>query len=216
MKKTIILATLLSSQFTQADVFLGGDVEINYFDNKTIVDDVEAHSEASLFGSLSFEHMIPLVPNVRFSFGNADSDLISYGKNDITAYYEIFDNDLLSFDIGVGATQIHSGEVLMTYNQDVSSTTVEFEGVIPHAYVGLELGIPSTPLTLYSDLLATAYKDSKLIDGSVGIRYDVSLALVEVGVQAGYKVLEFNMDDFDSLNYNVKNDGWFLGVNFDF
>ena len=215
MKKTILLSALLVSQISHADVFLGGDVEVNYFDNKTVVDGVEADSEASVFGSLSFEHMVPLVPNVRFAFGTADSDLISYGKNDITAYYEIFDNDLLSFDIGVGATQVHSGEVLMSY-QDVASTTVEFEGIIPHAYVGLELGIPSTPLTLYSDVLATAYKDSKLIDGTVGVRYDISLALVELGVQAGYKVLEFEMDDFDSLNYDVKNDGWFLGVNFDF
>lgn len=215
MKKTILLSALLVSQISHADVFLGGDVEVNYFDNKTVVDGVEADSEASVFGSLSFEHMVPLVPNVRFAFGTADSDLISYGKNDVTAYYEIFDNDLLSFDIGVGATQVHSGEVLMSY-QDVASTTVEFEGIIPHAYVGLELGIPSTPLTLYSDVLATAYKDSKLIDGTVGVRYDISLALVELGVQAGYKVLEFEMDDFDSLNYDVKNDGWFLGVNFDF
>jgi outer membrane protein len=214
MKKTIIATLVTLSSFTHADVLLGGDAEINYWGNKSVVDSMEEKGDSALSGSLSFEHMVPLVPNVRFAFGAADAESFTYGKNDLTLYYEIFDNDLVSFDIGVGATQIHSGEMDI-YTTD-GGTTVEFEGTIPHAYVGFEVGIPSTPLTIYSDVIGTSYEDSRLIDGSIGVRYDISLVAFEFGVQAGYKMIEFDTEDFDSASYNIKTDGWFVGINLDF
>lgn len=177
MKKTIIATLIAFSSFTHADVLLGGDAEINYWGNKSVVNEVQEEDSSNVFGSLSFEHMVPLVPNVRLAFGDAESESFTYGKNDLTLYYEIFDNDLVSFDIGIGATQIHSGEIDITTEiaNEFFTETFEFEGTIPHAYVGLEIGIPATPLTIYSDIIGTSYSDSKLIDGTIGVRYDVSL-----------------------------------------
>lgn len=41
MKKTIIATLIAFSSFTHADVLLGGDAEINYWGNKSVVNEVQ-------------------------------------------------------------------------------------------------------------------------------------------------------------------------------
>jgi outer membrane protein len=209
MKKTIISALFLAFTTTaSADVLLGGDFELNVWNSDYEVSGMETSGKSSnYFGSASIEHGVPLIPNFKFSFAKVDSDGYEYVKNDLTMYYEILDNDLVSVDIGVGATQFTSG----VFN------AVKFDGVLPHIYAGAEFGIPSTPITLYSDVSMMKYQDSSIVDATVGARYDIELFAMDVGIQAGYKYHSADLDDFDSIvAADLKTDGFFVGLNLDF
>ena len=85
----------------------------------------------------AFEHPIPLIPNIKvqrtemdtngdvtldgnFTFGgelfSINTDVTSdvqLSSTDIILYYELFDNDLISFDVGINAKHI-DGELLVT------------------------------------------------------------------------------------------------------
>jgi outer membrane protein len=213
MKKSIIAILMLGTAFTaSADVVLGADVELNYWNQDSTFESTDQGSEASLFGSISFEHVIPLVPNIKYSFTSIDNDAFEYSKQDATLYYEILDNDIISVDLGVGVTHFGSGQIKALSGLPVN----DFEGVLPHIYAGAEIGIPMTGVTFYTDVSSTMINDSSVLDAAVGVRYDISLVAVEIGLQAGYKVVEFDMDDFDDLSFNMKTDGFYAGINLDF
>jgi outer membrane protein len=215
MKKSIIAILMLGTAFTaSADVVLGADVELGYWNQSSSMEVLgvteDQGDESNLIGSISFEHVVPMIPNIKYSFSKIDNNAFEYSKNDATLYYEILDNDLVSIDIGAGVTQISSGNIALG--------DFDFEGYLPHVYAGAEFGIPTTGLTVYTDVSAVALDDSSLVDATVGVRYDISLIAVEIGLQAGYKMVEFNVEDFDALplDYNMKTDGFFFGVNLDF
>lgn len=215
MKKSIIAILMLGTTFAaSADVVLGADVELNYWNQSSTIEPsiADIDDEASLFGSVSFEHVIPLVPNVKYSFASIDNAAFEYSKQDATLYYEILDNDIVSVDLGVGVTHFGSGKIKALSGLPVD----DFEGVLPHIYAGAEIGIPMTGVTFYTDISSTMINDSSVLDAAVGVRYDISLVAVEIGLQAGYKVVEFDMDDFDDLHFNMKTDGFYAGINLDF
>jgi outer membrane protein len=208
MKKIIISTLFLAITSTaSADTLLGGDFELNVWNTDYEVAGIETNGKSTnYFASASIEHAIPLLPNFKFSFANVDSDDYEYGKNDITMYYEILDNDLISVDVGIGATQYTSG----VFN------TIDFDGVLPHVYAGLELGLPSTDITLYTDVSMMKYQDSSIVDATIGARYDIELFAMDLGIQAGYKYHSADLEDFDHITADLKTDGLFIGLNLDF
>lgn len=213
MKKVIsVLAGLcLTIGTTQADVFLGADAEIGvWFPSYSYQSNGTTHDligkEQSLFGSLTFEHPIPLIPNLKASFSTVDNDTYKYTKLDYTAYYEILDNNALSIDVGLGATQYESGEYL---NQS-------FSGMLPHLYTNVEIGLPLKGTTLYGDLHYLNILEDEVIDAIAGLRYDINLGLADLGIKAGYRIQKVNLDDFDGLSFKLKTDGYFVGLHLDF
>ena len=86
---------------------------------------------------VAFEHPLPLIPNIKvqrtimntmgettlnsqYSFGDeiyaANTDLntdVQLTATDFILYYELFDNDLISFDVGVNAKYI-DGDLMVT------------------------------------------------------------------------------------------------------
>lgn len=175
----------------------------------------------------ALEHPVPLVPNIKlkytelelngstmldesFSFGGSDyvvgtqvgtvSDL---SHVDYILYYEIFDNDLVSIDLGVNAKQFDGDIVVTGTSQDGGPSTterVDFSGFVPLVYGRAEVGLPFTGLSVFFEGSLLAIDDSKVQDYQAGIAYALldNLA-IDLDVKAGYRSMTLELDDIDDI-----------------
>lgn len=210
MKKTLLGLMFALPVFTaNADVLLGGDIEVNawnqdyqYNDQANGKDKTDYTLEASI------EHPIPLIPNVKYARSSADADSYKYTKEDFTLYYEILDNDLVSLDVGAGLTRLSKGEL----------NSQSFDGYVPHVYGAAEIGIPGTPLFIFGKGSGVSYSDYDMLDASAGIQYEIGMGLFDIELQVGYRIQTFDLKSFDNLttDLNTKTSGYYAGVNVDF
>jgi len=205
----------------------GNNLETFNFDDETLT---------SFYVAL--EHPIPLVPNIKikhnelevignttlsegFKFGdtvfqvNSKADSISdLSHNDYILYYEIFDNSLLSIDLGFNIKDI-DGSIAVTGTDGVSTITekTNFSGYVPLGYAAAEVGLPMTGLSVFFEGSLLAIDDSKIQDFQVGVAWEVvdNLA-VDVAVKFGYRSLVMELDDIDDITTDLEVKGPFMGV----
>jgi len=246
------LATVLSTnvQADALGIYLGGQVWDNqasgtFGDGSSLVDfNLVDEKQNSFF--VAFEHPLPLIPNARiastsletngmttldtdfvfdditFASGadvNADFD-VSYV--DYTLYYELFDNDLLSFDFGITARDF-DGDVTVSTQVTTSSGTVSqsdtiaVTDVVPMLYVATNVGLPLTGLNLYAQGNFLSFDDHTLYDYEVGVSYElVDNMLIDVNVNAGYRAVKLELEDLNDLYTNIEFDGLFVGTTIHF
>ena len=192
----------------------------------------------------ALEHPVPLIPNLKlkytelelngdttldetFSFGGSDyvvgtqvgtvSDL---SHIDYILYYEIFDNDLVSIDLGVNAKQF-DGEIVVTgTSQDGGQNTterVDFSGFVPLVYGRAEVGLPFTGLSVFFEGSLLAIDDSKIQDYQAGIAYALldNLA-IDMDIKAGYRSMTLELDDIDDIYTDLDASGPFAGIQIHF
>jgi outer membrane protein len=188
----------------------------------------------------ALEHPVPLIPNIKlkytelelngdttldetFSFGGSDyvvgtqvgtvSDL---SHVDYILYYEIFDNDLVSIDLGVNAKQF-DGEIVVTgTSQEGGQNTterVDFSGFVPLVYGRAEVGLPLTGLSVFFEGSLLAIDDSKVQDYQAGIAYALldNLA-IDMDIKAGYRSMTLELDDIDDIYTDLDASGPFAGI----
>lgn len=246
------LATVLSTnvQADALGIYLGGQIWDNqasgtFGDGSSLVDfNLVDEKQNSFF--IAFEHPLPLIPNARiastsletngmttldtdFDFDdetflngadvNADFD-VSYV--DYTLYYELFDNDLLSFDFGITARDF-DGDVTVSTQVTTSSGTVSqsdtiaVTDVVPMLYVATNVGLPLTGLNLYAQGNFLSFDDHTLYDYEVGVSYElVDNMLIDVNVNAGYRAVKLELEDLNDLYTNIEFDGLFVGTTIHF
>ena len=192
----------------------------------------------------ALEHPVPLIPNIKlkytelelngdttldetFSFGGSDyvvgtqvgtvSDL---SHVDYILYYEIFDNDLVSIDLGVNAKQF-DGEIVVTgTSQEGGQNTterVDFSGFVPLVYGRAEVGLPLTGLSVFFEGSLLAIDDSKVQDYQAGIAYALldNLA-IDMDIKAGYRSMTLELDDIDDIYTDLDASGPFAGIQIHF
>lgn len=246
------LATVLSTnvQADALGIYLGGQVWDNqasgtFGDGSSLVDfNLVDEKQNSFF--VAFEHPLPLIPNARiastsletngmttldtdFDFDdetflngadvNADFD-VSYV--DYTLYYELFDNDLLSFDFGITARDF-DGDVTVSTQVTVGSSTstisdtIAVTDVVPMLYVATNVGLPLTGLNLYAQGNFLSFDDHTLYDYEVGVSYElIDNMLIDVNVNAGYRAVKLELEDLNDLYTNIEFDGVFVGTTIHF
>ncbi len=192
----------------------------------------------------ALEHPVPLVPNIKlkytelelngstmldesFSFGGSDyvvgtqvgtvSDL---SHVDYILYYEIFDNDLVSIDLGVNAKQFDGDIVVTGTSQDGGPSTterVDFSGFVPLVYGRAEVGLQFTGLSVFFEGSLLAIDDSKVQDYQAGIAYALldNLA-IDLDVKAGYRSMTLELDDIDDIYTDLDASGPFAGIQIHF
>jgi outer membrane protein len=187
---------------------------------------------------LNFEHPIPFLPNLRLMHSEIDTvahsearQLIFIGNlqievqthiqttldlshTDATLYYEILDN-WVHFDLGITARKM-SGyvEVIPEFGGEFRAT---MDGVIPTAYVNLQIDVPSTGLQIGAVINAATYRGDQITDLSVRIGYAFEITpLMSIGVDVGYRSLDILAKDFYSLYADAKLSGTYaeLRINF--
>jgi outer membrane protein len=179
---------------------------------------------------LVLEHPIPLLPNVRLYdtdidedangrlsktvvFGNttflaneAVSSQIELKQTDITLYYKLLDN-VVSVDLGLDGKYIDSKARI---SSEISGTQdASVSGWVPLAYVGAGFDLPLTGLGVSADGSFSKYQGSSFYDYSIRVTYSTPWRL---GLDAGYRKIKMDLDDFDNSFANVEFDGPYAGA----
>lgn len=186
---------------------------------------------------VAFEHPVPLIPNLKvqrtimdtngettlnsqYSFGDEiyaqNTDLLTdvqLNTTDFILYYELFDNDLISFDLGVNVKQI-DGELLVTEKDDASNSSREsFSGPVPMVYSRLALGVPFSGFGAFVEGSMLSLDDHTLTDYQAALTYSLmeNLAL-DVTFQLGYRAVELELDDLDGIYSKLEFKGVYAGL----
>ena len=200
--------------------------------------DFDSSTNASLY--VAFEHFVPLVPNVKVNYLQLDTDGVTnlnaeftfegtdYAANtslltdasidsaDLILYYEIFDNDLVSFDIGVNGKYIDG----TFYVEDVDSGEsgeASFKGIIPMAYSRVEFGLPFTGLGVYAEGSYLSFDDHEVRDIQAALTYSfVENLAIDMTLQVGYRDITVDIEDLDDIYADLGFDGVFAGLEIHF
>jgi outer membrane protein len=210
----------------------------SFADSSTLQQDLNHDSETPASFSFALEHPVPLFPNFRLRF----TDLSSSGMNDIDTsftfggitypvntrlasefnlqssdfifYYELLDNDTVSFDLGLNGKYL-DGDIEVTNGS--SRATESFKGVVPMLYGAVQFGIPATGISLFGDINFLSAGGHTLRDYQAGAAYTlVDNMAVDFSIRGGYRSFELELDDLDGIYADWTFDGLFLGIEADF
>ena len=187
---------------------------------------------------IKVEHPIPLLPNIKlqrnsltskgntaldqtfvfdnqtFAVGTAVAQEVDLSNTDATFYYEILDNDLVSFDLGLTAKYIN-GEI--SVSSEGKTARQDLSALIPMGYAYGSFGLLGTGTKIFAEVNYTSYSGSSLSDMQLGIAYELidSLA-IDLSLKAGIKKTKLELDDIDDMDANLTFDGAFAAVELHF
>ncbi len=191
----------------QSAVLLGAKVGADAWYADAKINDVRA-DDASVQPSYyaAFEHFIPLIPNAKVRYTGVESAKFNtdFSQYDFIAYYEILDNDLLSFDIGLN---------LQNFTGRFAGQ--QFDEWQPNVYSDVRLGIPATPVSLFGSFSFGSYDENNTVDGEAGILFTVGLVAADLNFKAGYRIQDYDFNYF-ATKQSFQNDGFFGGVELNF
>lgn len=196
--------------------------------------DYDSQTNSSLY--VAFEHFVPLVPNIKINYTSMDSDGFtdldasfefdgttysesaslltntSIDSADLVLYYEIFDNDLVSFDIGVNGKFIDGTLFVEDVDSGVNGES-SFTGVIPMAYSRVEVGLPFTGLSVYAEGSYLSFDDHSVHDIQAAVTYSfVENLAIDMTLQLGYRDFSVDIEDLDNIYADLSYDGVFAGL----
>ena len=185
---------------------------------------------------VAFEHPIPLIPNIKIASTTLDTvggtditssftfDKITYTANstldttldasfvDYTFYYEVFDNDLLTFDFGLTARDLDASIQVLEPTTQLQSN-LDVSGIIPMFYLSTIVGLPFTGLNVFAEANFLSFDDQTVYDAQVGVSYSIldNLA-VDFDVTLGYRTMKMELNDLDNFYSDLTYDGFFAGA----
>jgi outer membrane protein len=229
-----------------ADTVLGMTADVDFwnmdssgsFADSSDMQSFDLDTERNAILTLAFEHPVPLVPNFKiktndlsssgsqrlsgdFSFSDIDFPAgLELGvdfeaqNTDFIFYYEIFDNDTVSFDLGLNVKYL-DGDIEVESNGLRASEA--FDGYVPMVHGAVQVGIPTTRISVFGDLSLLSVGDHTLQDYTAGVAFKLVESLaVDVSLKGGYHRISLELDDLDGIYTDWDFDGAFLGVQADF
>jgi len=203
----------------------------NSSNNADLKDDLNLESDQESYFYALFEHPVPLIPNVKvmrtgltssgsgtinssFTYGGEDynateqidSELV-LDHTDVTVYWQLLDN-IVSFDFGLTAKMVDAEATLRQTTGGGNTVTNTFDGTVPMGY----LAVGATPwpdVELRLEGSALSVGDNSLTDYTAKVTYTTDYLL---GIEAGYRSLELELDDLDDVYSNMKFEGPFAGL----
>lgn len=189
---------------------------------------------------VALEHPIPLVPNIKIASTTLDTvggatisgsftfEGVTYSDTaqvdttfdasyvDYTLYYELFDNDLLTFDFGLTARDLDA-DINVIEQATSQSADLAVSGFVPLIYVNTVIGLPFTGFNVFAEANFLSYDDNTVYDYQVGVSYELldNLA-VDLDVALGYREVKLELDDVDDLYSDLTFNGLFLGATLHF
>lgn len=230
---TSVQADTLLGLYVTADVW-SMESSGSFGDNTASMQDFNLDDDNKVSFALALEHPIPVIPNVRlrtndlstsgdsiltadFTYGGVDftqstrvSTDFDIQNTDITLYYELFDNDVVSFDLGLTGKYL-DGEIKV--RSDSQSASESFKGIVPLVYGAVEVGLPATGLSFFGEINALSIDDNTIQDYQAGVAYSfVDSLAIDLSVRAGYREFSLELDNLDDIFTDWSFDGPFLGV----
>ncbi|KXZ71681.1 TIGR04219 family outer membrane beta-barrel protein [Acinetobacter venetianus] len=181
--------------------------------------DLERKGSAQL--SLAIEHPIPLIPNAKIRYVNLKTQTenevagqpvydLDIDHTDFILYYEVLDN-IVDADIGFGASNLNGDVKTLGLNK------TDIDKTIPVIYGSAGVKLPFTGLSAKAELLYSNVNDTKITDAQAELQYNfIDNLLVDVGLKAGYRILDIKLDDYEKndLKFNFK--GPYIGLDVHF
>lgn len=212
-----------------SDLDASSPVEVNF------QDDLGLEENDSNVIYVSLEHPIPFLPNLQLKRTTIEIDgantlnrQIEYGgetfnvstsivseadlsHTDVTAYYQILDN-YVSLDVGMTA-RFFDGFVEVQDSTGAESGRVEFDSPVPLLFVKARADLPLTGayVSITGNALGDGDNNFTDMQGTIGWESQYGL-----GVEAGYRVLEVELEDLDDVNADLTIDGAFAGLMYHF
>lgn len=191
----------------QSATFLGAKVGADFWFADAKVNSVNADDmtlQQSYYAAI--EHFIPLVPNAKLRYTGLKSDKsqTNFSQYDLIAYYEILDNDLFTFDIG-----------LNLQNFDGRFAGMDFNEWQPNLYSDVRVSIPATPISIFGTFSYGTFDDTSTVDAETGVIFTLPLAIADLNFKGGYRIQDYDFNYFPGANNNnntFRNDGFFAGV----
>jgi len=198
------------------------DIDVN--------DDLGYDDDTQVTFYATFEHPAPLIPNVKVVSTNIDSDAngalsrdftwgdidftinedvrseVQLDQIDVALYWRILDN-VANLDIGINAKYIDIDTTITGATS--GSDTADVTGLVPMLYAGVGIDLPLTGLAVGANGAYIGYDGSNFHDFTVRATYDSPWFL---GIEAGYRTLKLDLDDFDGSYADVELDGPYLGA----
>jgi len=180
-------------------------------------------SQGYLFATL--EHPVPILPNVRLMYTNLDhsgsgtasfqfegvnfsgtiANEFSAEQTDLLLYYEVLDN-VVSLDLGLNVRLL---DITYKVADSLGNTTAgTVSGTVPMIY-GLVGGSPWPDLLLSVEGNYMSISGSSISDFNAKISYTTNFF---VGIEAGYRIQNIELDDVDNTNANLDFKGPFIGA----
>lgn len=204
MKKqicAIAIASILSTP-AMAD-FLGIYAGVDYRTTTNSYFGSELEDSNNLSGYIAFEHFIPLLPNAKLKYSELTAKVANSTKIDSSAgnailYYELFDNGLFEFDLGLAYTRLEMDR----NNLDLSSD-------IGQAYAAAKVHIPATGIHAFAEVIGGSVDDDSATDAELGLAYTFNpdAIILNFSVRAGYRYQEMVLN-----NVTQETKGLFAGL----
>lgn len=168
--------------------------------------DLDRKGSAQL--SLAIEHPIPLIPNAKIRYVNLKTQTenevagqpvydLDIDHTDFILYYEVLDN-IVDADIGFGASNLNGDVKTLGLNK------TDIDKTIPVIYGSAGVKLPFTGLSAKAELLYSNVNDTKITDAQAELQYNfIDNLLVDVGLKAGYRILDIKLDDYEKMTLNL-------------
>lgn len=173
--------------------------------------------------SASFQHFIPLIPNVRLETQELDftgsssgfDGRLDLGHDTFTLFYAPLDNDLTRLHFGVSLKRVRG--YLERDIVDGPTTRDEIDADIPMVYLLLETSLPFTGLSVQGSGHFFSFDDNEIQDIEAAVRYRfLDNRMFEGYISAGYRSLNFKIDEGQRLQADYDFRGPFVSVNLRF
>jgi outer membrane protein len=176
--------------------------------------------------SLSFEHPVPMLPNVKYqgydlnasssntvsspitfdgnSYAGTINSTLDLSHNDIVLYYELLDN-WINIDLGVDL-KMFDGKVSISDSTNPAST-ITVDETVPMLYLSARFDLPLTGLYVGANIQQLNIGDNSAEDSTLLIGYESKSGL---GIEGGIKTFTLDLEDANNLNTNLEYDGIYL------
>lgn len=181
------------------------------------------HTSTSL--SISFEHPVPALPNIRYqgydlnarsssnitntvnfngtSYTGNISSTLDLSHNDIVLYYEVLDN-WINIDLGLDF-KIFDGRI--SINDTNNNSQIDVDETIPMLYLAARFDLPLTGFYVGANIQQLSIGDNSSEDSTLMIGYESKLG---IGIEGGIKTFALELENADDLNTNLEYDGLFF------
>jgi len=229
----LLITSSLFSTLTYAD-FVGLNIGSGYwtpslvgtFHSNTSNNNINAGDSVDSKPSfvISFEHPIPLLPNIKFqnralnssssdsttgitfngaTFNNGVSSTLDLSHNDLVLYYELLDN-WVNLDFGLNL-KTFDGEV--TVSDNTQNESISIDETIPLLYLSARFDLPFSGFYIGANIQNLSLSDSTIEDSTVKLGFEASSGF---GIEGGYKKFSLDLKDASSLNTTIEYDGLFI------
>ncbi|WHP04596.1 TIGR04219 family outer membrane beta-barrel protein [Acinetobacter corruptisaponis] len=228
LKLSLLALGMGLSSLAQADIIgVKGDLSYWAYDGQanmaaqTAASDQDLERKGAAQLSLAIEHPVPLIPNAKIRYVNLKTQTenevagqpvydIDMDHADFILYYEILDN-IVNADVGVGATTLNGHVTTLALSK------TDIDKTVPVIYATAGAKLPFTGLSAKGEVLYSNFNDAKITDAQAELQYNfIDNLLVDVGLKAGYRILDIKLDDYEKndLKFNFK--GPYIGLDIHF